>query len=183
MINTSEKKVKTRSSLRDVVHENQKISANRNVVERRRCLGLSASMFEYIKPRCSSRDTKKRPLVTPHQQEKIQPILKRVNKPTLQDWIMNSPSFNVQFSGRVHPSYEEENIIEVGTSKRIDSLCLEKMNLKANDDDEDKKAQEDSSVITRQIDAKGKKKVRFTLPEVADIFFMDSADGYYYSKK
>lgn len=179
--------MKTRSSLSDIMHENHKNSAKRNVVGRRRCLGLSASIFEFLKPRCTSRDTKKRPLITPHQQEKIQPIVKSVSKPTLQDWIMSSPSFNVQFSGRVHPSYEEDNLIEVSASNLlpIDSLCLETMKLKANDDDDDddKQAEEDSSVITRQGDVKEKKKVRFRLPEVADIFFMDSADGYYYSKK
>lgn len=181
MIITSEKKVKTRSSLCDIVHENNKNSGNRNVVERRRCLSLSASIFEFIKPKCSSSDTKKRPSVTPHQQQKIQPILKTVNKRTLQDWIMSSPSLNVQLSGRVHPAYEEDNLIEVSASNLlpVDSLCLERMKLK----DDDMQAEEDSSVITRQSDVKEKKKVRFRLPEVADIFFMDSADGYYYSKK
>lgn len=184
MIITKEKKLKPISSLCNIVHENHKNSANQHVVGRRRC-GLSASIFEFLKPRCLLRDTKKRPLVTPHQQQKIQPILKSVNKPTLQDWIMNSPSLNVQFSGRVHPACEEDNLIEVSAPNLLptDSLCLEKMKLKANDDDEDKQAEEDSSVITRQSEVKEKKKVRFRLPEVADMFFMDSADGYYYSKR
>lgn len=185
--------MKARSSLCDIVHENHKNPANRNVVGRRRCLGLSASIFEFIKPRCSSRE-KKRPLATPHQQEKIQPILKSMNRPTLQDWIMSSPSLNVQLSGRVHPSYEEESvhpayeeggIVEVTAPilLPIDSLCLERLKLKANDDGDNKQAEEDSSIITRQSGVQGKKKVSFRLPEVADIFFMDSADSYYYSRK
>ncbi|KAK1391883.1 hypothetical protein POM88_010939 [Heracleum sosnowskyi] len=185
MIITREKKVKTRSSFCDIVHENDK-SSDQSVVGRRRCLGLSASIFEFLKPRCSARDTKKRLLATPHQKEKIQPILKSVSKLTLQDWIMSSPSLNVQSSGRVHPSYEEDNVIEVSVSNLlpIDSLSLEKLKLKANDDgDDDKQAEEDSSVRRRQTNVQEKKKVRFRLPEVADIFFMDSADGYYYSKK
>lgn len=186
MIVTSGKKGKTRSSLCDIVHENHKNSVKRNVAGRRRCLGLSASVFEFIKPRCSSRDTRKGPLAKPHQQEKIQPILKSVNKPTLQDWIMSSPSLTVQFSGRVHPAYEEEKFIEVSTSNLlpVDSLRLDRMKLEADDNDnDDKQAEEDSSVISRESAVERKKKVRFRLPEVADIFFMDSADGYYYSRK
>ncbi|WOG99671.1 hypothetical protein DCAR_0519025 [Daucus carota subsp. sativus] len=209
MIIPDRKKVKARSSLCQILPENYESSANQNVVGRRRCLGLSASVLEFIKPKCSSRETtNKRPLATPRQQQKVQPILRSVNKPTLQDWIisspsfnahfstlqdriMSSPSFNAHFSGRVHPAYEEDKVIEVMASNLLpkDGLCLERSRLK--DDDVDKQAEEDSSIITkenssmktRQSGVKTQKKVSFRLPDLADIFFMDSADGYYYSNK
>lgn len=209
--------MKARSSLCQDLPENYGSSANQNVVGRRRCLGLSASVLEFIKPKCSSRETtNKRSLATPHQHQKVQPILRSVNKPTLQDWIMSSPSFNAHFStlqdrimsspsfnahfsGRVHPAYEEDKVIEVMASNLlpVDSLCMERSRLKDDDDDVvvvdvfDKQAEEDSSIITkensslktRQSGVKTQKKVSFRLPDLADIFFMDSADGYYYSNK
>lgn len=74
----------------------------------------------------------------------------------------------------------EEGILEVKASKllSIDSLCLERSKLKADENDNNKQVDEDSSMLTRQSDVTREKKVSFRLPKVADIFWMDLADGY-----
>ncbi|KAL3503558.1 hypothetical protein ACH5RR_038007 [Cinchona calisaya] len=140
-------------------------------------VGLAASIMNFMKQgfllcNNSTTDQKRRKRVShshqSQQQEKKHHLLKNkeIEFVTLEEWILSSPCLNVannnqgndhqlskQSSKRVHPSFDTTHQ-EVG-----------------------KKEVEDSSFCSQsQSGNKLKKKVSFRLPEVADVFILDSLE-------
>lgn len=150
----------------------------------RRSMSVSAaSIIEFIKPRYSfweSKKSKKERMPLP----KVEESVKNTRDRNLKEWILSSPrtnnsasSYSKQSSGRIHPAFEE--IVEATTPKILprDAFCLEGSNLKSINDDEEVE-KNDSKMSPSE---KKNRKVRFMLPQVVDIFVLDSADGYYFS--
>ncbi|KAK1405003.1 hypothetical protein POM88_004608 [Heracleum sosnowskyi] len=145
----------------------------------------AASIIELIKPRYSfweSKKNKKERMPLPKVEESVMNKRDR----NLKEWILSSPrtnnsgsSYSKQSSGRIHPAFDE--IVEAATPKKIlprDAFCLEGSDLKSINDDDEEVEKNDSKMSPS---AKKNRKVRFMLPQVVDIFVLDSADGYYFS--
>lgn len=181
------KKVKNDSGLcspKNGEHKPPKGTAT-HVSSGRRSMSVSAaSIIEFIKPRYSfweSKKDKKERMPLP----KVEESVKNMRDRNLKEWILSSPrtnisasSFSKQSSGRIHPAFDE--IVEVTTPKILprDAFCLEGSSLKSIDDDEE--VEKNDSKMSPG--AKKNRKVRFKLPQVIDIFVLDSEDGYYFSK-
>lgn len=155
--------------LNHLVHKSPKTLANQ-YFDRGICIGSSTSIFEFMKPKCSSLwDTKK------NKKRQLSPRPQPPEKLTLQEWILNSPSLN-----RIYPSFEESVEATAYKLQPRERFSLERMKMEVDDDEE---LEEDADIMScKSQSGKRKKKVSFRLPEVADIFVLDSEDGYYFSK-
>lgn len=169
---TISKKVKTKGSshicgLHHFVHKTTKTTLANPDFDGEGSTGSSTSISKVINPKCSSlRNTKenksRQVSQRPQPQEKL----------TLQDLILNSPSLN-----KIYPES-----IETGLQLK-DIFSLERVEMKA---DEVEEMEKDCSIMmmrNRSPSGKKKKNVRFRLPEVGDIFLLDSEDGYYFSNR
>ncbi|CAK9163891.1 unnamed protein product [Ilex paraguariensis] len=113
---------------------------------------------------------------------------------SLTEWLVASPGFNkgcstngsieynigggvVEFPGRVYPSRHGDFEVLAASSGHRESFSVDRpMILKV-----DRGEMEDTS-FSRSQSGKIKKRVRFKLPEVADIFILDSSNNTHFEK-
>ncbi|CAK9183367.1 unnamed protein product [Ilex paraguariensis] len=161
-------------------------------------VGLRAAIVEFLKRRCLWTPIKKkktcRQLQRPEKHQHQHQLLKYTNQITLQEWLVASPGFNkgcstngsieynigggvVEFPGRVYPSRHGDFEVLAASSGHRESFSVDRsMILKV-----DRGEMEDTS-FSRSQSGKIKKRVRFKLPEVADIFILDSSNNTHFEK-
>ncbi|MFZ8477568.1 hypothetical protein ACO1MN_15015, partial [Staphylococcus aureus] len=79
---------------------------------------------------------------------------------------MNSPSLN-----RIYPSFEASVEATAYKLQPRDRFSLDRMKMEVDDDEE---LEEDAYIVSCKRQGGKRKKVSFRLPEVADIFVLDS---------
>lgn len=94
---------------------------------------------------------------------------------TLEEWILASPGSNKQSSNKVYPSLGRLlSYNNSSTTNNIEVITYQKNNSCTSEVEGIRDQREDNySSICRSQSGKLKKKVSFSLPEVADVFILD----------